>query len=62
LLEIVTPPPPPITVLVQTMTIGPQTNIVNGEVVGGGGNLGNFRLSLRINFHDCKSAEVFQIS
>jgi hypothetical protein len=27
-------PPPPTTMLVQTMVIGPQTNIVNGE----GGN------------------------
>ena len=32
-------PPPPTTMLVQTMVIGPQANIVNGE---GGGGFGNF--------------------
>ena len=42
-------PPPPTTMLAQTMVIGPQTNIVNGE----GGEIGNFLKSLRINFHDC---------
>jgi hypothetical protein len=31
-------PPPPTTMLAQTMVIGPQTNIVNGE----GGKLGIF--------------------
>ena len=45
-------PPPPTTMLAQTMVIGPQTNIVNGEGWGGGG-IGNFLKSLRINFHDC---------
>ena len=44
-------PPPPTTMLAQTMVIGPQTNIVNGE--GWGGGIGNFLKSLRINFHDC---------
>ena len=29
-------PPPPTTMLAQTMVIGPQTNIVNGEGWGGG--------------------------
>ena len=46
-------PPPPTTMLAQTMVIGPQTNIVNGEGWGGGGGIGNFLKSLRINFHDC---------
>ena len=42
-------PPPPTTMLAQTMVIGPQTNIVNGE----GRGIENFLESLRINFHDC---------
>ena len=42
--------PPPTTMMVQTMVIGPQANIVNGE---GGGGILKFLKSLRINFHDC---------
>jgi hypothetical protein len=33
-------PPPPSTMLVQTMTNGPQTNIANWEGGGGGGGGG----------------------
>ena len=49
-------PPPPTTMLAQTMVIGPQTNIVNGE---GGGNWEFFEKSTN---YDCSKILRFSVN